>query len=268
MSQLVILLLVYGVAGALPLAALAAALGLAAHHRRRSRIAAYALDPGARVTEGPALLQGWVEDDEGAPPGPAIAVEVEPGRGGTGAAWRVRARGFGLRLPSGQVLRVEPEEDGARVRVEQTFQPTQRGGARAYATEIHAGELVHLAGEVRREIDARSSGRGYRDAAMAWVVRAPAGGALAFVSERMVALHARRAIYHLRWAVGLGAALAVNALFLRGFHAAVLSGGAAAAARWAGGGSLLIAALLGLGLPLVYRAAADGSRPWLDRSVA
>lgn len=272
MHPIVSLFIVYGFAGALPLGAIAAALGLAAHHRRRSRIAAYALDPGAPVVEGPALLRGWVEDDEGAPPGPTLAVEVAPSGSGASpkTAWRVRARGFGLRLPGGQTLRVEPEEDGARIRIDQTFHPTwQTGeGALAYTTEIHAGDLVHLEGEVRREIDTRSTGRGYRDAATAWVVRAPAGGALGVVSERMIALHAQRARFHIRWALGLGGAVAALHLgLLASFHAALRALGPAAAVAKLDSMSAVHTAALAVVLVFAYHLSAEGSRPWLDRAV-
>jgi len=204
--------------------------------------------------------------------GPTLAVEVAPSGSGASpkTAWRVRARGFGLRLPGGQTLRVEPEEDGARIRIDQTFHPTwQTGeGALAYTTEIHAGDLVHLEGEVRREIDTRSTGRGYRDAATAWVVRAPAGGALGVVSERMIALHAQRARFHIRWALGLGGAVAALHLgLLASFHAALRALGPAAAVAKLDSMSAVHTAALAVVLVFAYHLSAEGSRPWLDRAV-
>jgi hypothetical protein len=269
-------IVVYFVAGAMLIAALSAGVALAAWHRRRSRIAAYALDPGAPITEGPALLRGHVEAEEGAPPGPVLEVEVASGAppGGGGApAWRVRARSFSLRLPAGAVVRVEPGEDAERLAMDQTFRRTSRDGEVAYAAAVHAGELVHLEGAVRREIDPRASGRGYRDAAQAWVLRAPARGRLRLVSEDVIALHARRARFHLGWSIALGVGLAgLHGVVLREVHArlfdAVLGASAPAGRIFLGAGEAALALAIGFGLPFAYRIAAEQTRPWLERRVA
>jgi hypothetical protein len=257
------LILVHGAATAALGAALAGALMRAARHRARSRLATFAVDPSAPLAEGRALVRGHVEEDEGSPAGPVLAVEIAPG-----GAWRVRAQPFGLRLIGGALLRVEPDEEPARLRVDQTFHPAARGDARVYATEVRAGETIHIEGEIRREIDPRATGKGYRDAAAAWFLRAPASGGLRLISAAVLDLHARRARFHLAWAAALGAALlAVHLGVLRASGVALVTQGAAAAAARLGAADVLLSLLLALGLSFAYAAAAERSRPWIELDV-
>ncbi|UQA57284.1 hypothetical protein [Polyangium aurulentum] len=239
------------------------ALGLSMHHRRRARVARYARDPGARIREGGALVAGTVDEDDEGPPGPVLTVELLPHK--AGLAPRVRCRPFNLRLPSGLCLRVEPEADAARIAIDQTYQRVE--GDR-YAAEIRPGDRVFLAGDVRREIDRRATGRGYRDAAMGWVLRAPSSGALHLVSTAMMTLHAARARFHATWALWLGIALAALHLGpLRAVDAALLWDGPAAAARALGLAGYCLALLAGIALPFAYRQAAHASRAWEEHRV-
>jgi hypothetical protein len=120
------------------------------------------------------------------------------------------------------------------------------------------GDTVVLGGDVRREIDRRATGHGYRDAAIGWVLRAPAGGALRLVSTSVMAVHAARARFHGKWALGLSSALAIGV----GLCAAPRP-----ALRTLGVTGYGLAVIAGFLLALAYRHAADTSRPWDDRPV-
>ncbi|WP_437925239.1 hypothetical protein WMF37_40230 [Sorangium sp. So ce291] len=261
------LLIVYGVAGVVLGAAIAIAIGRCVHHRRRSQVAAYArrpeTSPGA-MREGFALLRGEVGAEDGAPDDAVIAVEI-PGRGQAGqAAWQTRARAFSLRLPSGVAVRVEPAS--GRLTLDTTFVPARRGGEPVYVSEVRPGDAIYIAGSVRREIDPSAAGKGYRDAAQAWVLRAPAHGNLCVSSDTVIAHHARRARFHRSWALALGAALTALhlGLFLP-FHARVF--GALGPARGIDGGPAALALFFVGAAALAYRTLSEQTSPWTELRV-
>jgi hypothetical protein len=241
-----------GVVASLPLgAALAAAMIGWARHARRSRVAAYVERAGDAMREGTALLYGRVgglEPDEA-----ALALEV-PAEGTSSALWRASARPFELTLPSGASVRVEPEE--GQWSLDTTFVPTSDWGSAVYATEIRAGASVYVYGTLRREIDARSAGLGYRDAARAWVVRAAPREGLRVSTEDVIARHAARARFHARWARRLGAAGAALGAFT-----------AITWARPVGAVAVLLVLVLVPALLYAYWEAAEDSAPWLERDV-
>ncbi|WP_437903904.1 hypothetical protein WME95_36205 [Sorangium sp. So ce327] len=263
------LFIVYGVAGVVLGVAVAIAIGRCHHHRRRSQIAAYARSPSASpgaIREGFALLRGEVSAEDAAPGDAVIAVEIPCGgqAGAAPSAWQTRARAFSLRLASGATVRVEPAS--GRLSLDTTFVPTRRGGAPAYVSEVRPGDTIYIAGSVRREIDASAAGKGYRDAARAWVLRAPAHGSLCVASETVVAHHAQRARFHRSWALALGGALAALHLGLfRAFHASMLG-------PVESGGSIDIGpaalALFFVGAAaLTYRTLAEQTSPWIELRV-
>ncbi|WP_437276396.1 hypothetical protein WME90_34825 [Sorangium sp. So ce375] len=263
------LLIVYGVAGVVLGGAVAIAIGRCLHHRRRSQIAAYARSPSASpgaIREGFALLRGEVGAEDAAPGDAVIAVEIPCGvqAGATLGAWQTRSRAFSLRLPSGAAVRVEPAS--GRLSLDTTFVPARRGGAPAYVSEVRPGDTIYIAGSVRRELDASAAGKGYRDAAQAWVLRAPTYGSLCVASETVIAHHARRARFHRAWALALGGALAALHLGpFRAFHASVLG-----AVEPAGGidiGSAALALFFVGAAALCYRTLAEQTSPWTELRV-
>ncbi|AUX46512.1 hypothetical protein SOCE26_080180 [Sorangium cellulosum] len=265
------LLIVYGVAGVALGGAVAVAIGLCLHHRRRSRVAAYARSPSASpaaMREGFALLRGEVAADDAAPDDAVIAVEIPYcGEASPGAAlgpWQTRARAFSLRLASGAAVRVVPAS--GKLSLDTTFVPTSRGGMPVYVSEVRPGDAIYIAGAVRRELDPSAAGKGYRDAAQAWVLRAPAQGNLCVSSETVIAHHARRARFHRAWALALGGALAALHLVLfRPFHASVF--GALGPAGDIGVGPAALALFLVGAAALAYRTLAEQTSPWTELRV-
>src|SRR5262249_30581410 len=157
-----LLFVVYGIAALALGGVLAAALLGWIHHARRSRLAAYVARPDAPIQEGTALLRGVVDvgederDPSAAPAEPVLIIEAPPGA--PASSWRALARAFRLKLPSGLTLRVEPEE--GRWSLDTTFVSEDRPDGPVYVTQIHPGDSVYVFGSMRREIDARSAGRG------------------------------------------------------------------------------------------------------------
>ncbi|WP_437731782.1 hypothetical protein [Sorangium sp. So ce1335] len=264
-------LIVYGVAGVVLGAAFAIAIGRCLHHRRRSQVAAYARSPSTSpgaMREGFALLRGEVGAEDSAPDDAVIAVEIpcggRPVPGATPGAWHTRARAFSLRLPSGAAVRVEPAS--GRLTLDTTFVPASRGGALVYRSEVRPGDAIYIAGSVRREIDPSAAGKGYRDAAQAWVLRAPAHGNLCVSSDTVIAHHARRARFHRAWALALGAALTGLHLGLfRAFHAGVF--GALGPAGGIGIGPAALALFFVGAAALAYRTLAEQTSPWTELRV-
>ncbi|WP_437955986.1 hypothetical protein WME76_31580 [Sorangium sp. So ce119] len=272
-------LIVYGVAGVVLGVAFAIAIGRWLHHQRRSQVAACARSPSASpdaMREGFALLRGAVGADDAAPDDAVIAVEIPGGGqaapGATPGAWHTRARAFSLRLPSGAAVRVEPAS--GRLALDTTFVPASRGGAFVYRSEVRPGDAIYIAGSLRREIDPSAAGKGYRDAAQAWVLRAPAHGNLCVSSDTVIAHHARRARFHRAWAVALGAALtALHLGLFRAFHANVLGALApagdvgAAPAGGIGIGPAALALFFVGAVALAYRTLAEQTSPWTELRV-
>jgi hypothetical protein len=260
MSFLASLFVVYGFAGLLSGGTLSLAVGLFASHRRRSRIADYALDASVPLVEGAALLVGVVESIEEGEDEPVITVELV--RSGS---LEITAVAFALRLPSGALVRVEPEADHARLTLDQAYQlgPWSRG--RTYCATIRPGERVHLHASLRRETDPHRAGSGYRDTAQVWTARAPLPSPLAIVSPRMIELHAERARFHGRWALGLGALfVALNTVVLGPFHVAVLFAGATPTLAL---GTALLTLASSLLPAFVYWLREAETKPWLDRAL-
>lgn len=256
-----------GVAGLMPTIALAAALGRALHHLRISRVARFADEPGAAasasigmtrrplrghpaIREGFALLRGTVIDEDDAPPGPALRVDfpvlAPEWPGDQRAPPCAEARPFSLRLASGAVVRVDPEP--GRWTLDTTFHTVLSGTEARYEATIDAGDEVYVAGQVQREIDPRATGKGYRDAAQAWIVRAPARGELTFSSASVIAKHARRVRFHAAWALAL-AAVGVWAEQHVIAHAH----------------GIVLALIAGIGALAMYELYADATEPWLVR---
>ncbi|WP_437631653.1 hypothetical protein [Sorangium sp. So ce854] len=267
------LLIVYGVAGVVLGAAFAIAIGRCLHHQRRSQVAAYARSPSASpgaMREGFALLRGEVGAEDAAPDDAVIAVEIpcggRPVPGATPGAWHTRARAFSLRLPSGAAVRVEPAS--GRLTLDTTFVPASRGGALVYRSEVRPGDAIYIAGSVRREIDPSAAGTGYRDAAQAWVLRAPAHGNLCVSSDTVIAHHARRARFHRAWALALGAALtALHLGLFRAFHASVLGPLGPAGGIGIGIGPAALALFFVGAAALAYRTLAEQTSPWTELRV-
>lgn len=225
------------------------ALGLYVHHARRSRVAAFSINPFGTMEEGPALLGGTVEVGDDEPPSPVLSVSVPrpPAQG-----QQTYARSFTLALPSGATLRVEPEE--GRWSLDTTFLPTAHDGQTVYQAVVDPGDVVYVQGSLHREIDPRAAGKSYRDVARRWVLR----GELSFCSAAVIAAHAQRAAFHRDWALGLGAlfALVHGAIFLASDPSSGL-----------GAGSAILAIAFVAGVALRYHARAVATAPWIKRKV-
>jgi hypothetical protein len=261
MGFLANLLFVYAFAEVLAGGAVAVAAASFAIYRRRSRISAFALDPSAPLVEGAALLVGVVEPLDEGDGAPVITVEVISNY----APW-ITAVNFSLRLPSGALVRVEPEADPARLSFDQLYHPGYGRHGLTYSAAIRPGDQVHLQTTLRREIDPLRAGNGYRDAARVWTARAPRQAPLAFVSARAIALDAERARFHQRWALGLGAIfVALNTVVLGPFHLAVLLGPTAPVL---GGGTALLTLATSILPAFAYWLRTAETRPWIDRALS
>jgi len=223
------------------------------HHLRRSRVARYVDRRDVQIHEGPALLRGVVEAGEDDPNEPVLTVEA-PAPGASDTTWRSSGRSFLLRMPSGATLRVEPDE--GRWFLDTTFVPTRREGGPAYVAEVRPGDVVYISGDVRRELDAREAGRGYRDAARAWVVRAGKRGGLRLCSSEIVASHLTRAGFHGRWAAGIAFALFAVTGWL-----------ALQVRQEPTFGALVLVPAVAAWVVYGYWSAAEDSAPWMTRQV-
>jgi hypothetical protein len=265
--------LVYGAAG-LGLGGLwGLALGLYVHHARSCRetrgALAGATSPSGAREGGPALLAGVVEQAEEDLPGPVLLVRVPapPARGLS--RW---ARPFTLALPSGAKVRIEPEH--GRWSLDTTFvpvgavnagdTPAPLGEETGYAAQVEPGDAVCVSGALHRDNDPRAAGRGYRDAARAWVMR----GDLTFSSATVIAAHADRAAFHRRWATALGALGVVFHLLL--WSATDPSSSVSSDTGQDGGhphAPAALAVLAVLGVAVAYWLRAQATTPWLRRTV-
>jgi hypothetical protein len=254
------LFVIYGIAGLGLGGLLGLALGLWLHHARRSRTPEYAERPSATIVEGPALLGGVVETDDDDLPSPVLAVNLPASTPGDLYAPTAPpyARPFALRLPSGALIRVLPEE--GRWSLDTTFVAAEHAGRAVYVAQIMPGAVVYVAGAVCREIDHRVAGKSYRDVARSWAVRAPEHRDLAFLSAAMVALHAERARFHRAWALGLGAAAA-------GLHGGQFGSLHVWASAGLGREASTLAVVVVLVLGLLYWLQAEATAPWVRRDV-
>jgi hypothetical protein len=245
-------------AGLVPGLSLAMALRRALHHHRASRVARFARDPSAAIREGFALLHGTVIDDDDAPPGPVLLLNMPAESPSWRPEWRTpprsEARPFSLRLASGAVVRVEPE--AGRWTIDIVFVPVLAGDEPRYEAAVHADSEVYVAGQMRREIDPRATGKGYRDAAQAWILRAPARSDLAFSAAPVVTQHARRARFHAAWSLALAALTTWSVIhFLAGAH---VSDSATIAA-------LAITMVAGIVALAIYEFTVESTEPWVVR---
>jgi hypothetical protein len=234
--------------------ALVAALARWAHHRRRSLPARFARGGSAPIRGGDALLVGRVRHD-GGPGTPVVVGEACFACAHGRPAARLSVTPFSIELPSGTSVQVEPDAETDGVSLDQTWRHADRsrgGGAASghgvIETRVQAGDDIWIEGHLAREVSIRSPGPGYRGAGHTWVLRARPGARLRILSERVVGLHAARALFHLRWA--LAHTLAAAAATLATAH-----------------GVAPLAALIAALLPLQYWIAARESSSWEERSI-
>ena len=118
---------------------------------------------------------------------------------------------------------------------------------------MRPGDVVYVRGALGRELDPRTTGKGYRDVARRWVLR----GDPALSSAVVIAAHAHRAAFHRRWALALGTLCATVSYGL----------GSASDLSGFDFGSRLLAVLLVSGVGFAYLSRADATAPWLQRQV-
>ncbi|WP_437613729.1 hypothetical protein WMF20_13180 [Sorangium sp. So ce834] len=224
---------VVATAGLLALAVLALRLSL--RLRRATALADASFRANVALAPGEGVVLGTVEREQGADV--AVRVEVEQKgselassvswRHGWSVSWRhewtetgrkVRAHPFYLRHASGARVRVEPGEDvmlvdalDGMIRVDRT--------RRVRVAELVPGEKAFAFGELRRAPDPEAPPLGYRERAQGYVLVRPRRRRMLLSSEPFGEQFARKAAFHLRWAITAGvASLAFNAAFAP-FHA-------------------------------------------------
>lgn len=221
------LLLVYAVATAGLLALAATALRASLRQRRAAAQADASFDPGVALAPGEAVVVGTVERAQGADVAVRVEVEQEGSETESSGVWshewsetdrKVRVHPFYLRHASGARIRVEPGEDVKLVDALDGMILVDRK-KRVRVAELVPGERVFAVGELRRAPDPEAPTQGYRGVAQGYLLVPPPGRPMLLSSEPLGQRFARKAAFHLRWAVVAAvAALAWSAAFAP-FHA-------------------------------------------------
>ncbi|HTN89253.1 MAG TPA: hypothetical protein VL242_36495 [Sorangium sp.] len=197
--------------------------------RRERRAAAQAeasFRPDVELAPGEAVVMGTVEREQGADVAVRVEVEQEGTEAESSGVWshewsetnrKVRVHPFYLRHASGARVRVEPDED---VMLVDALRAIDEDHAVQRVDELVPGEQVFAVGELRRAPDPEAPTQGYRERAQGYLLVPPSyGRPMLLSSEPLGQRFARRAAFHLRWAVAVAAAaLAFNAVFAP-FHA-------------------------------------------------
>ncbi|WP_437573487.1 hypothetical protein [Sorangium sp. So ce887] len=221
------LLLVYVVATAGLLALAAKALRASLRERRAAAQADASFNPGVALAPGEAVVKGTVEREQGADVAVRVEVEQEGSETESSGVWshewsetdrKVRVHPFYLRHASGVRIRVEPGEDVQLVDALDGMILVDRK-KRVRVAELVPDEQVFAVGELRRAPDPEAPTQGYRGVAQGYLLVPPPWRPMLLSSEPLGQRFARRAAFHLRWAVVAAvAALAFNAAFAP-FHA-------------------------------------------------
>lgn len=148
----------------------------------------------ARATRGEAFVHGVVEADA-AP----VIVETDQHRGKDGTweqtAVRARIAPFGLRRPSGEVVRVEPDANVALLwSPDQTHGDPARPANRTRSAQLVPGATVDVLGTLA---PASRDGAPYRDASTA-ILTPPAHGPMLISKLPLRTQYARMAAYQVR----------------------------------------------------------------------
>ncbi|WP_438003457.1 hypothetical protein WME89_31810 [Sorangium sp. So ce321] len=217
---------VVATAGLLALAAIA--LRRSRRERRAAAQAEASFRPDVQLEPGEAVVMGTVEREQGADVAVRVEVEQEGTEAESSGVWshewtetnrKVRVHPFYLRHASGARIRVEPDEDVMLVDALDGMILVDRT-KRVRVAELVPGEEVFAVGELRRAPDPEAPTEGYRGRAQGYLLVPPSyGRPMLLSSEPLGQRFARRAAFHLRWAVAVAvAALAFNAVFAP-FHA-------------------------------------------------
>ncbi|WP_437319714.1 hypothetical protein [Sorangium sp. So ce385] len=216
---------VVATAGLLAIAVLALRLSL--RLRRATALADASFRANVALAPGEGVVLGTVEREQGADVAVRVEVEQKGAEFERAGSWRhewtetgrkVRAHPFYLRHASGARVRVEPGEDvmlvdalDGMIRVDLT--------RRVRVAELVPGEEAFAFGELRRAPDPEAPPLGYRERAQGYVLVSPRRRRMLLSSEPFGEQFARKAAFHLRWAITAGvASLAFNAAFAP-FHA-------------------------------------------------
>ncbi|XYH93260.1 hypothetical protein ACMHYB_36110 [Sorangium sp. So ce1128] len=217
---------VVATAGLLALAAIA--LRRSRRERRAAAQAEASFKPDVQLAPGEAVVMGTVEREQGADVAVRVEVEQEGTEAESSGIWshewteknrKVRVHPFYLRHASGARIRVEPNEEVMLVDALDGMILVDRT-KRVRVAELVPGEEVFAVGELRRAPDPEAPTQGYRGRAQGYLLVPPSyGRPMLLSSEPLGQRFARRAAFHLRWAVAAAvAALAFNAVFAP-FHA-------------------------------------------------
>jgi hypothetical protein len=205
----------------------AVALRLSLRQRRAAAQADASFQPDAALVPGEAVVLGTVEREQGASVAVRVEIEQEGSESENSGIWsyrwtetnrKIHVHPFYLRHGSGGRIRVEPGEDvmlvdemDGVIKVDLT--------RRIRVAELLPGAKVFAVGELRRAPDPEAPTAGYRQRSEGTLLVPPRGRRMLLSSEPLGKRFARRAAFHLRWAVlAAVAALGFNALFAS-FHA-------------------------------------------------
>jgi len=204
-----------------------------AFYRRLARDTEASLrDADGPLRPGDTVITGKVSGD-GDGDGPAVTVAIEQqgrewqNKGRWYHAWRerrrtVKVRPFYVVRPSGERLRVEPDERVFLVDKLDGIEPQARD-RRVRTATLSAGEPVYIVGALVQGFDPQQGG--YRDAGPAQVLRPPRTGHMQISTEPPAQRFYQRARVHKNLAIASLMALLVThgALFLR-HHALMVAG--------------------------------------------
>jgi hypothetical protein len=213
--------------GILPAAFLVAILlALAFWWRARTRALS------ANVASFGTIVHGRVErdDEQGAPISISIAQLGKETRTKNGWTHRwkettrsVTVRPFYLRTEDGRTIRVEPDD---RVFLVDGLDETSRSlNTRQLVSQLTAGEQAYVIGRIEPGFDPRAQAGNdamYRGAGTTMVLRPPTQGRMLVSTEPLADRFARRARFHIRWALALFLVGVVNQVwFIPYFHRAI-----------------------------------------------
>jgi hypothetical protein len=201
-------------------------------HGRRARDAeAVQATAAVRLGLGECVVAGKVDDDG---QGDVVTVRIrQQGRewkvkGGWRHAWRekereVKVRPFYVMRPSGERVRVEPDQRTFLVDKLDGIEPTGDEAWRVRTATLKPGEPVNVLGTMVRGMDPLQGG--YRDAGAALVLRPPRSGQMLISTEPLAARHQRAAKLYRGLAMAtLIAFLFSNGLYFLGYNVLRLGG--------------------------------------------
>lgn len=221
---------VCGVVGTLGVAGLAVVLWR--YYLAEAARAAAALDPSARLVEGPAIVAGRVEHAEGRATAVRAEITQEGSENESSGSWshkwvefdrRVEVAPFYLRRSDGERIRVEPDPEVFLVDDMDGCILVDRA-RRIRVAELVPDEHVIARGTLQRDLDPEARSQAYRDSPTGWVLRPSRRGDMHLSSEPLEARFLRKARFHRNAAFIVAGITLLTHLVLLNFHRRYWSG--------------------------------------------